>query len=132
MTPTARVLIVDNDRLFLLRAHAALSASVELQIVSSRDDALTATRDWRPDVVVVGSMMEDVETFSLLDEIRDRCLDDEPGVVYLTKGPGASQRLHHGNGTFLGMIRRDSGIEGLTNAVACAIGAVVGIGLLAG
>lgn len=121
----ARVLIVDDDPFFVRRARAALEGTVELQIFSDRDAALAATEQWSPDVVMVDVMVGDTGAFGLLDEMRERCLGGVPRILYLAKGPGSIHRLQPGDGSFLGVIKRESSLDGLMQAVRCALATAV-------
>jgi DNA-binding NarL/FixJ family response regulator len=121
----ARVLIVDDDPLYVGRARAALQDCVELQIVSSHDAALAATVNWAPDVVVLDSLMGDAPAFRLLDTMRERSDGGVPHVVYLAHGAGSIHRLQSDDSSFLGVIKRESGAAGLMSAVRCALAAAV-------
>jgi CheY-like chemotaxis protein len=121
----ARVLIVDDDPYFVRRVRVALDGMVEMQIVSSEVAALAAIEAWHPDVVVIDVMTGDAGAFRLLDEIRDRSRGDGPRVLYLAKGPGSVVRLQGGNGSFLGVIRRECSVDGLMYAVRSALATVV-------
>jgi DNA-binding NtrC family response regulator len=119
-------LIVDDDALYVRRVRAALSDSVDLQIVSSHDDAMAATLDWTPDVVVVDSLLGNEAAFNLLDSMRERHFNSMPSVVYLAHGAGAIHRTQSDNTSFLGVVLRESGTEGLLTAIRQAVAAVVG------
>jgi CheY-like chemotaxis protein len=118
---TARVLLVDDDPLYVRRACRAFGDVVDLQVASNRDDALLATEGWFPDVVVVDMLLGDADAFRLLDELRMRCRNAALNVVYLAKGPGSIQRWQSDAGTFLGVVKRESGIEALREVVVTAI-----------
>lgn len=123
---SARVLIVDDDALYVRRARAALKDSVDLQIVSSHDDAIAATADWAPDVVVVDSLLGNEAAFNLLDNLRERHVNSVPSVVYVARGAGAIHRMQSDSTSFLGVVKRESGTEGLLAAIRQAVAAVVG------
>lgn len=117
----ARVLLVDDDPLYTRRAVRELGDSVDLQIVTNRSEALALTESWYPDVVVVDMLLRDADAFWLLDELRHRCRDAALGVVYLAKGPGSIQRFWAEGGAFLGVVKRESGIEILRSAISSAV-----------
>ncbi|HUG16801.1 MAG TPA: hypothetical protein VMM78_17475 [Thermomicrobiales bacterium] len=127
---TARVLIVDDDAFFVRRARAALEGSFELQIVSNRDAALAAIETWAPDIVVLDATLGGSGAFGLLDEMRTSCLDGVPRVLFVAKGPGSIHRLQVDGSSFLGVILRESGMDGLLAAVRCALGTVMSRRLL--
>ena len=120
MSP-ARVLLVDDDPLFIRRAQSAFDESVDLQVVSTGTAALRATAGWQPNVVVLDMFLREGDTFDVLDELRQRRHPGCRGVICLVKGPGAATHFEAVDGTFLGVLRREAGTDGLRDAVNCAL-----------
>jgi CheY-like chemotaxis protein len=123
----ARVLLVDDDPLYVRRASRILGCHVDLQVAASRCAALDATADWQPDVIVLDMLLGDADAFRLIDELRARYRDAAPGVVYLAKGPGSIQRLQGDAGSFLGVVKRDAGIDALLVAILAALCSLRGV-----
>ena len=112
-----RVLLADDDPLFVRSTRAALHADVELHVVSTAADALAAIERLRPDLMLIDLLLCGADAFWLIDELRARARD--AGVICLAKGPGAMSltRLRSLGDGFFGVHRREAGSEALRQVV---------------
>lgn len=115
-----RVLLVDDDPLYVRRAMLALAGTADLRIAASREAALALITDWWPDVVVLDMFLRDGDAIRLPEELRARGRSRSLGVVYLTKGAGARTRFQSLGTNFLGVVERERGAEALRAALRAA------------
>jgi CheY-like chemotaxis protein len=118
---SARVLLIDDDPLYVRRARRVFDDSVDLQVAASRGEVLDVTTSWYPDVIVVDMLLRDADAFAMLDELRSRGGGRQLSVVFLTKGPGAIQQFWSESDALLGVVKRESCIKVLRDAVISAI-----------
>ncbi|MEX1158177.1 MAG: hypothetical protein WEC79_04535 [Thermomicrobiales bacterium] len=117
----ARVLLVDDDQLFIRRMRQALAGSMDLQVATTSCDALSTEAGWTPDVVVIDPLLGDTDSFGLLDRLRERWRESGVGVICLSRGPGAVTRYQPEAGGFYGAVMRDVGVDGVCDAVRYAV-----------
>jgi len=120
-TALPRILLIDDDRLYIRRAARSLLGIADLRIVSGRNTAIEATQVWHPDIVILGMFLSDGDAMHLPDELRSRTSIPELSAIYLVKGPGALTRFQTFNGCFLGVVQRDAGPLGLLQAIRSAL-----------
>ncbi|SRR5688500_7489984 len=118
---TARVLLVDDDQLFIRRMQRALDGEIDLQVATTTRDALTRAADWMPDVVVIDPLLNDADSFGLLDSLRASWQGSGVGVICLSRGAGSLTRFQRADEGFYGTVTRDSGTEGVCDAVRFAL-----------
>jgi DNA-binding NarL/FixJ family response regulator len=114
---TRRVLLVDDDPIFVRGARAALCDVVDLYVVSEGHAALAAADLLRPELVIVDVLLRGTDAFGLLDQLRARMGPRARAVILLAKGPGAVSRGELWEGEFLGVHRRDAGPQALQDVV---------------
>lgn len=117
----ARVLLVDDDQLFIRRLQRALDGEIDLQVATTSSDALTRAADWRPDVVVLDPLLDDADSFGLLDRLLASWCGAGVGVICLSKGAGAATRYQTVDDRFFGMVLRDAGTDGVCDALRFAL-----------
>ena len=115
--PPDRVLLVDEDPIFIRRLRRTLDPSVELQVAMTGDDALLTTTTWTPDLVVIDPLLGDSDSFGVLDTLRERLAGSCLGVICLSKGPGSATRFQEAAGTLYGVIKRESAAECIGDAL---------------
>ena len=118
---SARVLLVDDDQLFIRRMQRALDGEIDLQVATTGSDALTTAAGWTPDVVVIDALLDDGDSFGLLDQLRASWSGAEVGVICLSKGAGALTRFQPMGEGFFGMVMRDAGTDGVCDALRFAL-----------
>jgi two-component system, OmpR family, response regulator len=118
---TARVLLVDDDQLFIRRMQRALDGEIDLQVATTSRDALSRAADFTPDVVVIDSLLGDADSHGLLDRLRASWPGSGVGVICLAQGAGALTRYQQMGEGFFGMVMRDSGTEGVCAALRSAL-----------
>ena len=116
---SARVLLVDDDQLFIRRLQRALDDTIDLQVATTSGDALTTAAGWRPDVVVIDPLLHDADSFGLIDRLREFWCG--VGFICLSRGPGAVTRYQPAAGGFYGAVMRDGCIDGICDAVRRAV-----------
>lgn len=121
LATTPRVLLVDDDPLYVRRATIALTGTADLRIASTREAALAAIADWWPDVVVLDMFLRDGDAIRLPEELRARGRSRVLGVVYLAKGAGAQTRFQSLGTNFLGVVERERDAEALRAALRAAL-----------
>lgn len=117
----ARVLLVDDDQLFIRRVQRALDGSMDVKVATTSCDALTKAANWTPDVVVIDSVLGDADSFCLLDELRASWRNADVGVICVSKGAGAETRFQIVDDGFFGMVLRDAGSDGVCAALRHAL-----------
>jgi PleD family two-component response regulator len=117
----ARVLLVDDDQLFIRRLQRALDGKLELQVATTGRDALTQAADWTPDVVVIDPLLGDTDSFGILDTLRASRRGTGVGVICLSRGAGSLTRFQSAEDGFFGTVTRDSGTEAVCDALRFAL-----------
>lgn len=128
----ARVLLVDDDQLFIRRMQRALDGEIDLQVATTSRDVLTRTSGWTPDVVVIDPFLGDADSFGVLDQLRRSWLGAGVGVICLSKGAGALTRYQTVGEGFFGMVMREAGTDGVCAALRFALSGDVAGGEPAG
>lgn len=118
---TARVLLVDDDQLFIRRMQRALDGEIDLQIATTSRDALSTAADWTPDVVVIDPLLSDADSLGLLDRLRASWSGSGVGVICLSRGAGSLTRYQTVGEGFFGMVMRESGTDGVCDALRFAL-----------
>lgn len=116
-----RILLIDDDRLYVRRVAKSLLGVADLRIADGRASALDVTSMWQPDVTILDMFLRDGDAMRLPDELRMRASSRHMSVIYLVKGPGALTRFQLLNGHFLGVVQRDTGTTGLLDAIRSAL-----------
>lgn len=118
---TKRVLLVDDDPAFITELRDALHGIVELHVVGRAADAVSVSRTWQPDLVILDVLLTQGDAFQLLDQIR-AVRDDEPyGVVYLAQGRGAHTQYQPLGNELFGILERDLNVIQLRAEVRRAL-----------
>jgi two-component system OmpR family response regulator len=85
-----KVLIVDDEtEIGDLLAYALEFAGFDVNVVTDGASALSATRSWEPDIVVLDVMLPDADGFTLFARLR--AVTDRP-IVFLTARGRAYER----------------------------------------
>ena len=129
---TARVLLVDDDQLFIRRMQRALDGEIDLQVATTSRDALSRAADFTPDVVVIDPLLGDADSLGLLDRLRAAWPKSGVGVICLAKGAGSLTRYQQMGEGFFGMVMRESGTEVVCDALRFALAGDAGSGERAG
>ncbi len=124
----ARVLLVDDDQLFIRRMQRALDGAMDLQVATTTCAALSTAAGWKPDVVVIDPLLGDADSFGLLDRLRASWCGASVGVICLSKGPGAVTRYQTADEGFFGAVMRDAGTDGVCAALRFALAGDVNAG----
>jgi DNA-binding NarL/FixJ family response regulator len=119
--PIRLLLVEDNEvyresLVFLLRRHA------ELEVAAAVPDGAAAIRSWkqsRPDVTVLDLRLPDVDGAEVAAELR--ALAADAAVVFLSASAGDAE-YDAASGAGAALVRKDSGIEALIDAVRAAAG----------
>lgn len=112
-----RVLLVDDDPLFIGRADQALRPFASIRTVSTGRAALTTIPFWEPNVILFDLLMPDLDGFSFLDQISLLPVDRHPFVLCTSDGRGAGTRIRPLPDWRVGTLIRSSSIHQLRIAV---------------
>ncbi len=115
--PLTRILLVDDDPVFLGRAHQALDPFARLQTVSNGCAALQTLSQWQPDVVLFDLLLNDLDGFTFLEIINRSGLERRPFILCTTDGRGADTRIRPLPNWDVGTLVRSSSIVQLRTAV---------------
>lgn len=118
---TQRVLLIDDDPTFVAQARESLHQLVDLRVVTDAASALRANLIWRPDLIIVDTMLAQGDAFELLDEVRAARDGDAYGIVYLAKGRGACTQYQCMGGEVFGVMVRDADATKLREQVVQAL-----------
>jgi DNA-binding NarL/FixJ family response regulator len=116
-----RVLLIDDDPLFIQRLKDALGDSVNLQVVSVADDALSACSVWQPDLVLLDVLIAPGDSFRILDDISRAERAGQFSVLCLSRGAGSSTRLQNFGNAVFGILQRETDRDALASTVYQAL-----------
>jgi DNA-binding NarL/FixJ family response regulator len=116
-----RVLLIDDDPLFIRRLKDALGDSVNLQVVSIADDAISACSEWQPDLVLLDVLIAPGDSFSILDDISRAERAGQFSVLCLSRGAGSTTRLQSFGNAVFGILKREADREALATTVNQAL-----------
>lgn len=116
-----RVLLIDDDPLFIERLREVLGSSVSLQVVSVAEDALRACLTWRPHLILLDVLIGPGDPFKILDDISSQDHSERLAVLCLSRGAGSTTRLQSFGDTIFGTLRRETDTESLLTTIARAL-----------
>lgn len=102
-----RVLLIDHDPAFTSYVAELIGEDVEFRAVDDPRDAARFNLLWRPDLIILDTMLKDIDVFELLDELRYERQGDVFGVLYLVQGRGAQTNLQRHGREVLGVVARN-------------------------
>ena len=117
-----RVLVVEDSDVYRESLVFLLGRHGELEVVAAVPDGASAIRSWkqsRPDVTVLDLRLPDVDGAEVAAELR--ALDPVAAVVFLSASAG-DEEYDAASGAGAALVRKDSGIEALVDAVRAAAG----------
>lgn len=87
MTERKRILLVDDDRDFVVATTAVLESICDVDVAYGGGEALAKARTSRPDLILLDVIMPDMDGFEVCEELKaDRALADVP-IIMLTSFP---------------------------------------------
>jgi len=116
-----RVLLVDDDPVFIEKALKVLAGLAQLRVVGDAEAALAENLSWRPELIILDALFGSGDSFALLDALKQARPADRIGIVCLTKGRGASNHVEPFGDEVFGMIRRDPDDDDLRDRVEEAV-----------
>jgi CheY-like chemotaxis protein len=116
-----RVLVVDDDLVFIDRARQALKEIATLRTARTGNDALAATLLWKPDVILFDLLMHDLDGFTFLEMLKDATPGTYPFILCTTDGRGADTRIRPLPNWKVGTLLRSSSTHQLRSAVIQAV-----------
>jgi PleD family two-component response regulator len=102
-----RVLLVDDDPVFIERAREILSSLAQVRVVGDADAALAENLAWRPELIMLDALFGTGDSFALLDALKQARPMERIGIICLTKGRGALNHMEPFADEVFGMIRRE-------------------------
>lgn len=118
---SARVLLVDDDPIFVDRATNALEPITDVRTVNSGSGALSVALFWQPDVILLDMLLDDVDGFTFLDQLSEVGLARPPFILFTTDGRGAGTRIRPLPDWKVGTLLRSSSSSELRSAVLQAV-----------
>lgn len=118
---STRVLVVDDDHIFIERAMQALAPIAALRTEQTGDDALAAALIWKPHVILFDLLMGDLDGFAFLERVAEVSSAPHPFILYTTDGRGAGTRIRPLPNWKVGTLVRSSSLHQLRIAVIQAI-----------
>lgn len=110
---SARVLLIDDDPLYIGRTCAALRGSADVCVAREHDpDLLQTATNWKPDVVVVNALFAASDPLRVLDRVS-QATTSSPGVICVASGAGALSHSQSTGEGFFAVVRRDADPAGL-------------------
>jgi DNA-binding NarL/FixJ family response regulator len=116
-----RVLLIDDDPLFIQRLKDALGDSVNLQVVSIAEEAIGTCARWQPDLVLLDVLIAPGDSFSILDDISRAERTGQFSVLCLSRGAGSTTRLQNFGNAVFGILERESDREALARTIFLAL-----------
>ncbi len=116
-----RVLLIDDDPLFIRALSATLTNQVELRVVSIADEALRISAEWRPNLVLLDPHLAPGDSFSVLDKLSQTRCEHQISVICLVRGAGSMTRIRRFGGTVFGTLKRTSSRDQIEQAIALAL-----------
>jgi CheY-like chemotaxis protein len=117
MVKKTRVLLVDDDPLFLGRARHALEPVARLRIAQSGAEALQTLPLWTPHVILFDMLLDDLDGFSFLDELTRFEVERTPFILCTIDGRGADTRVRPLPEWHVGTLVRSVPLHQLRSAV---------------
>lgn len=118
---SARVLLVDDDPIFVDRAMIALEPITDVRTVQSGSGALSVASFWQPDVILLDMLLDDVDGFTFLERLSEAGLSRPPFILFTTDGRGAGTRVRPLPDWKVGTLLRSSSTSELRSAVLQAV-----------
>lgn len=118
---TVRVLIVDDDPRFIERATCAIESLGTTRVARSGGSALAIAASWKPDVILLDMLLDDLDGFTFLEHLADVGLQRLPFILCTTDGRGADTRVRPLPQWRVGTLVRSSPIYQLRSAVHQAV-----------
>lgn len=118
-----RVLLIDDDPVFIRRIQSLLEASVDVQVVSVADEAIRVCTTWRPDLILLDVHIAPGDSFQILDDITGSSIGAPISVLCLSRGAGSATRLQSFGDAVFGILKREVDQSTLLAAVSQALDA---------
>ena len=78
---TLRVLVIDDDQGYIRQARASLARLAEVRSITSGADGLRSAAGWLPDVILLDLLIDDTDSFALLDDLLRLDVERPPFVL---------------------------------------------------
>ncbi|MEZ4521378.1 MAG: hypothetical protein R3A46_07025 [Thermomicrobiales bacterium] len=105
--PHRRILLVDDDPVFIEKAMGILPGLAEVCIAGDVEEALELNLSLRPDLIMLDALIGTGDSLALLDAFREARPTERFGIVCLTKGRGAVSVVEPFGDEVFGMICRE-------------------------
>ncbi len=117
LVESTKVLLVDDDPVFLARACQALEPVTRVRTIQTGSDALNTLAVWTPDVVVFDLLMHDMDGFTFMEQIASISSGRRPFILYTIDGRGADTRVRPLPDWHVGTLLRSAPMHQLRSAV---------------
>ena len=118
-----RVLLVDDDPVFIKRIQRAVDGSIDLRVTSVAQDAISICTTWRPDLILLDVHITPGDSFKILDDLTGGSFAPSVAVLCLSRGPGATTHVQSFGDDVFGTLKREIDHASLVATIARALGA---------
>jgi DNA-binding response OmpR family regulator len=103
-----KVLLIDDDLEFIELVQVIWPEEIELRVARDAMDARQAALCWQPSLIIVDPLLENSDSFMLLDELRMALAERRHGVIYLAKGRGSTTQFQLFGNELFGVLQRSA------------------------
>ena len=117
-----RVLLVEDSDVYREALVFLLGTHVDLEVVGAVPDgasAVRASRELRPEVVVLDYRLPDVDGATVVEDLEAE--DIRPPIVFLSASAGRDE-YDAASSAGAALVRKDEGVDALVHAVRAAAG----------
>lgn len=116
-----RVLLIDDDPMFIERLRHVLGTTVHLHVVSTEEDAIAACYAWRPHLILLDVLFGPGDPFQILDDISSADSGLSAAVLCLSQGAGSATRIQSFGDTIFGILKRETEPDTLLSTISRAL-----------
>lgn len=117
-----RILLIDDDPVFIKRVQAVLGDTVDLRIVSVAHDAIQTCATWQPDLILLDVHITPGDSFKILDDLTKGTFGQPISVLCLSRGAGSATHVQSFGDAVFGILKRETDQDSLAAAISKALG----------
>lgn len=116
-----RVLLIDDDPIFVERLRGMLGSTVHLHVASDEEDAIAACYAWRPHLILLDVLFAPGDPFRILDDISSSDSGLSAAVLCLSQGAGSTTRVQTFGNTIFGILKRETEPDTMLSTITRAL-----------